>query len=66
MKKRHQTRRGLGLAALGGAIVLAVGGVLVAASLSLNQPFAPAVYGGGSTLAAVLLGRWGVREMRLF
>ncbi len=64
MKKHHATQRGLGVLAVGSAFLVAGLAILFAAAQSLSQPLAPAIFGGGGSLAALCLGRWGFRSIR--
>ncbi|MDQ7007315.1 MAG: hypothetical protein Q9Q40_08785 [Acidobacteriota bacterium] len=61
--RRRSGRKGLGLLALGGAVLVPVAGLLLAA-MSADQPAAPAILGGGGTMIGIFLGRWGLREMQ--
>ncbi len=64
MKKRHASQRGLGVLAVGSAFLFAGVAIVFAAAHSLSQPLAPALFGGGGSLAAICLGRWGMRSIR--
>jgi len=61
--RRRTGRKGLGVLALGGAILIPLIGLLLAV-ISADQPAAPAVLGGGATVLGIFLGRWGLREVQ--
>ncbi|UCF68171.1 MAG: hypothetical protein JSV80_02400 [Acidobacteriota bacterium] len=63
--KRRPRRKGLGALALGAAVLLSLACLLIAAAWSIDQPLAPAMLGGGGSLAGIFIGRWGMRELRL-
>lgn len=60
---RQPRRVGLGVVAIIGALFVCAAGILFGAVLSTQQALASAVVGGGSTLSALLLARWGYRAL---
>lgn len=64
VRYRRRPRRGRGVLAIGIAFVVTFTGTVAAATLAMNDPFAPALVGGGAALLGIALGRWGYRELR--
>ncbi len=61
--RRRSSRKGLGALALGGAVLIPLVCVLLAATAS-SHAAAPALVGGGGAMVGLLLGRWGLGEFR--
>lgn len=64
MSGHQRGRRARGVLAVCCGIALAVLGLLLGVAFAQSQPAAPAILGGGGTLAGVVLLRVGLRQMR--
>ena len=56
-------RRLAGITAVIVALVVLGSGLLLGAEFSADQPLAPAIVAGSLGLIAVMIGRWGLRNM---
>ncbi len=65
MFHRRRPRKGTGMLAILGGMLVAVAGISAAIAMS-TQPLAPAMFGGGGVLAGLVLGRWGVQQILWF
>ncbi|GEM_PF-3257487 len=63
VKYRRRPRRGRGVLALCGAFFLMLAATVLASSMSVSEPMAPALIGGGGALIGIALGRWGIRQI---